>query len=534
VLRALRPDRQTDAGELDKIFSDLVKCPGKKPSESRHAKDWWRGKVMNTKEVDLLQMTQVAEYHPFMAGILWNLDLNPLCNVFLNPLVREEVVQYIGAFFTDQQTSAPFISRIRPLEGLEVGWGLMRPIVRGFPPGVPEKPNESFGRVSYDIVERRSLEPGDTSQESKKKDVTPKKATPAKSKEEGGGSGGDDDDDDDFRPGAPVGEGARRKVRKLPDTSSSEDVELAGTGRSFSGMQITRGTGGGTSIGSLIPVRAQVAKKTTTSTLPKPGKAPIRSPAKDTAKAPGRSPSKTSKRPRPTGDTTEEDEPPSTPSYVATPARGRGRARTRGGATPVPGFFMSTARGKGRSGGAAGTPGPSSTPSGATAKPADFPTPKSTAKPSFQAVLIGGDGTSHCGDCNRSFQTIDECEEHIWDAHPDRPGYICKICGRGFGTRDSLYSHRNRAHSGQKAPPKKKEEVFLCPGCKKPYAQRQSRNRHKIVKKCGLGLSWGWQCPICKKTFPNQNTRNHHMNVDHPGQPKPGKDEGVVVVTSSD
>jgi hypothetical protein len=489
VQEAIQPDRQVDVDESDRIFLELVACPEERPSEDPRIRHWWRGKVLVTKEVDMLQMTQVAQYHPCMAGILWNLDLHPLCNIFLHPAVRDEVIGHIQGFFTDDQTSRPFISRIRPLEGLEAGWALLRPIVNGNPPFVPRRADRSFGRISFDHEDGGSTQPR---AEPKDGDDTQKKK-PVPSEEGGAPSGGDDDDDgDDSPPGARVGIGARKKIRKLPDTSSSEERSEKEPAP-----------------GSATKIRPQVAKKTTLSTLTTPRKDPVRPLS---------------------GDTSEEEAMTPPPYVAATPTRGRGRARTRGSRIPTP-----RGRGRGGRGGAgAATPGTSSTPSGGATPAASFSTPKSTSKGSkgsFQAVIIGGDGSSHCGVCDRSFQTIEECEEHITEAHPDKPQHVCKICGYGFGTKNSLYTHKNKKHTGAK-PQEKKLDEYPCPGCKKVYLHRGSRNRHQNKDKCGLGLTWGWQCPVCQLTFPNQNARNQHMNLAHPGQPKPGKDEGVVVVVS--
>jgi hypothetical protein len=467
---------------------------------------------MVTPEVDLLQMVQVADYHPFMAAVLWNLDLNPLCNVFLHPAVREEVVGHILGFFVERATADAFISRIKPLDGVEIEMSLLNPISKGVPRLLPRKEDgdSSFGKISFAVSIGKS--PQKKNPEKGVKEVRSKDVKPKEEKKDDGSEDDSPPDDGSF----PGGAGARRKAKKL-DSSSDEDL----TGASFSGLSISQSTAQATPVGSATVLRPQVAKKTTLSTL---------APKKKTPRS----------KPEHTGETTEEDEPAPRPDYAATPVRGRGaRPRTRG-TLPAPGFMLTTPRGGtsrrgrgSRTATGADSPRTATRKISETAPTAEFSTPKATAKPTHLSIVIGGDGTCHCGDCQRSFSTFDECSDHIQENHPDLPQFPCRQCGRGFGTRDSLYSHRNRHHRGQKLV-EKPTKIYTCPGCKKTFVHRQSKNRHQDDKKCGLGLTWGWQCPVCQKIFANQNARNQHMNVDHFGTPKPGEDVGVVVVNIRD
>ena len=75
-----------------------------------------------------------------------------------------------------------------------------------------------------------------------------------------------------------------------------------------------------------------------------------------------------------------------------------------------------------------------------------------------------------CRDCGVAFNSARHLNDHVTDAHPDRPKkpYACSDCTKSFAHPYSLKRHRVE-HGG---------EAFVCPTCGKRFAQLYELSRH--------------------------------------------------------
>lgn len=54
-----------------------------------------------------------------------------------------------------------------------------------------------------------------------------------------------------------------------------------------------------------------------------------------------------------------------------------------------------------------------------------------------------------CERCGAEFDTRDQLDEHVREAHPDAPkggGFICKACGMEFDSQEELDAHATAEH----------------------------------------------------------------------------------------
>ncbi|RXG58683.1 Zinc finger protein SNAI2 [Armadillidium vulgare] len=100
----------------------------------------------------------------------------------------------------------------------------------------------------------------------------------------------------------------------------------------------------------------------------------------------------------------------------------------------------------------------------------------------------------HCGKCNITFSTREECAEHR-ALHPN----TCDICQKQFLRRDSLREHL-LIHSAPK---------HQCPHCTKKFTQRSNLKRHIRVH---TGEK-PFKCSFCNRRFSDKSACNSHTRV---------------------
>merc|ERR1719369_1589775 len=79
--------------------------------------------------------------------------------------------------------------------------------------------------------------------------------------------------------------------------------------------------------------------------------------------------------------------------------------------------------------------------------------------------------------------------------------HVCKVCGKGFKTKQYLKIHNN-VHTGEKI-------VCDVEGCTASFSQRSGMNLHKRVKHMGVQH----ECPECGKMFGWKGAMTRHYKT---------------------
>ncbi len=80
-------------------------------------------------------------------------------------------------------------------------------------------------------------------------------------------------------------------------------------------------------------------------------------------------------------------------------------------------------------------------------------------------------------------------EWNDWQHSPDKSGYVCHQCGKGFTRSHDLKRHIQSLHSDVKE--------FTCDKCEKSFATRDILHRHKRINE----RKRTYECHKCHKKF---------------------------------
>lgn len=111
-----------------------------------------------------------------------------------------------------------------------------------------------------------------------------------------------------------------------------------------------------------------------------------------------------------------------------------------------------------------------------------------------------------CSECGLKFGS-NTCLQQHFKAHHDEAsltGLTCKLCGKSFTKKQSLKSHIEALHHGEKK--------FQCDICLRSFSFKTARERH--IKIVHLNQK-SHKCEKCEKTFSTRYDMTNHFNYHH-------------------
>ncbi len=108
-----------------------------------------------------------------------------------------------------------------------------------------------------------------------------------------------------------------------------------------------------------------------------------------------------------------------------------------------------------------------------------------------------------CDYCDEKFSFKTSRNKHVKAKH--LKSYVCDICGKGFGGKDKLTSHRY-THTGEKP--------YACHKCEYRAAKKYNLEMHLQSKHNDFGQK-NFLCSICNKQFVTMGRVRRHMSVIH-------------------
>jgi KRAB domain-containing zinc finger protein len=103
----------------------------------------------------------------------------------------------------------------------------------------------------------------------------------------------------------------------------------------------------------------------------------------------------------------------------------------------------------------------------------------------------------HCTQCTKSFAAKNNLNAHVQKVHVKAYAKVCRFCGRGFFTQESLESHE-RTHTGEKP--------FSCDICGKKFYSQKVCQTH-----AGVHVDTAnFECELCAKKFKTVSALKQH------------------------
>lgn len=125
----------------------------------------------------------------------------------------------------------------------------------------------------------------------------------------------------------------------------------------------------------------------------------------------------------------------------------------------------------------------------------------------------------NCPFCDYHVQRKGFLSKHISNKHANDQDRICPFCFQAFSNKYNCKRHTDQNCVATSSPTTK---VFVCNGCTKPCASKQSLQRHVATCK---GVANPLECPHCHKTFAHASTKSRHLKICKQA-PAPMKDFG--------
>lgn len=108
-----------------------------------------------------------------------------------------------------------------------------------------------------------------------------------------------------------------------------------------------------------------------------------------------------------------------------------------------------------------------------------------------------------CDYCDEKFSFRTNRNKHVHAKHIKR--FVCDVCGKGFGGKDKLASHRF-THTGEKP--------FQCDKCEYRTAKKYNLEMHRQSKHNDFDQK-NFLCAICNKQFVTMGRVRRHMEMMH-------------------
>ncbi|CAD1476575.1 unnamed protein product, partial [Heterotrigona itama] len=110
-----------------------------------------------------------------------------------------------------------------------------------------------------------------------------------------------------------------------------------------------------------------------------------------------------------------------------------------------------------------------------------------------------------CSQCGKRYKWRASLKTHIRVECGKEPTFTCPICGKKFKHKHRWQSHAKSIHLVSK-------KVWWCSQCGKRYMWRDSLKKHLRVE-CGKDPTF--ECPICGRKFKHKHRWQSHAKLIH-------------------